>query len=170
MNKRVMFAVALPVLVLCLLIVRAEVSVNQGESWQLRIAGYDPRDLLRGHYLRFQVDYGIPEGEQRCEDSRTCCICLEDSGARIPATSWQQCTTAKTECDSIIRAEFEHSLNRFYIPEEQASRAEALLLEAQVNENAFLQVSVSESGKPVIKDLMIGDVPLESLLNEGDGK
>jgi uncharacterized membrane-anchored protein len=29
---------------------------QQGQEWLIPIRGYDPRDLLRGHYIQYQYD------------------------------------------------------------------------------------------------------------------
>jgi len=34
---------------------------RQGIDWEVEIAGYDPRDLLRGHYVEFTYDWPIVE-------------------------------------------------------------------------------------------------------------
>ena len=164
MNRKVLLAVALPIVTVCLLIVRAELNVNSGSEWELSIEGYDPRDILRGHYLRFQVDYHLNEADEGCLGQATCCLCLTDVGERIPSVRSEDCNLAIAQCDSIIRSEFERSLNRFYIPEDFARHAESLLIEAQQNANAYLKVSISEGGKPVIKDLLIGSESLGTKL------
>lgn len=53
---------------------------NQGTEWEVPIQGYDPRDILRGHYVEFGYDWpgidnaplGVPQG-----------LCLEGSAPRI---------------------------------------------------------------------------------------
>ena len=57
MNKRLLITVSIPFVLLCLLIVRAELHISQGKEWKFQVQGYDPRDLLRGHYLRFGLRY-----------------------------------------------------------------------------------------------------------------
>ncbi|NBC88777.1 MAG: hypothetical protein GVX90_04685 [Alphaproteobacteria bacterium] len=34
---------------------------REGTDWEVPIAGYDPRDLLRGHYVEFTYDWPIPQ-------------------------------------------------------------------------------------------------------------
>ncbi|MEM9502067.1 MAG: GDYXXLXY domain-containing protein [Pseudomonadota bacterium] len=40
---------------------------RQGTDWDVEIEGYDPRDLLRGHYVEFTYDW--PEPVHNAEDS-----------------------------------------------------------------------------------------------------
>ncbi|MEQ8411835.1 MAG: GDYXXLXY domain-containing protein [Erythrobacter sp.] len=37
---------------------------RQGTEWEVPVAGYDPRDLLRGHYVEFTYDWPIREEAQ----------------------------------------------------------------------------------------------------------
>lgn len=33
---------------------------GQGQDWLVPIQGYDPRDLLRGHYVQYRYDWPVP--------------------------------------------------------------------------------------------------------------
>ena len=46
----------LPVLGLALLVMRGELARHGKPTFRLPIAGYDPRDLISGHYLRYQYE------------------------------------------------------------------------------------------------------------------
>ncbi|QUL37072.1 GDYXXLXY domain-containing protein [Erythrobacter sp. JK5] len=41
---------------------------RQGTEWDVAIQGYDPRDLLRGHYVEFSYDWPESPGEESEED------------------------------------------------------------------------------------------------------
>ena len=44
----------------------SDFKAEQGTDWLVPIAGYDPRDLLRGHYIQYSYDWpGIDEEELR---------------------------------------------------------------------------------------------------------
>jgi hypothetical protein len=45
-----------------------EVRSRQGTEWLVPVAGYDPRDLLRGHYVLFQYDWPGLAPAQRDRD------------------------------------------------------------------------------------------------------
>ena len=47
----------LPLLVLSAGIVRNELMLGGATEWQIPITGYDPRDMLRGQYIRFTYDW-----------------------------------------------------------------------------------------------------------------
>lgn len=54
-------ALLLPLAGLGLIWLMAERESRQGTEWDVPIAGYDPRDLLRGHYVQFRYDWPAVE-------------------------------------------------------------------------------------------------------------
>lgn len=40
---------------------------RQGTDWEVSVAGYDPRDLLRGHYVEFTYDWPSRDDERQEE-------------------------------------------------------------------------------------------------------
>jgi len=50
-------AVIAPVLGLAALWAMSDRAYSQGTDWEVPIAGYDPRDYLRGHYVEFTYDW-----------------------------------------------------------------------------------------------------------------
>lgn len=39
----------------------SEQRAREGTEWEVPVEGYDPRDLLRGHYVEFTYDWPLPE-------------------------------------------------------------------------------------------------------------
>lgn len=37
----------------------SHVRAQQGEEWLIPVEGYDPRDLLRGHYIQYRYDWPV---------------------------------------------------------------------------------------------------------------
>ncbi|MEO0699811.1 MAG: GDYXXLXY domain-containing protein, partial [Pseudomonadota bacterium] len=56
---RALFLVALPFAGLAALWWQSDTLSRQGTDWEVEIEGYDPRDLLRGHYVEFQYAWPI---------------------------------------------------------------------------------------------------------------
>lgn len=50
-------ALLLPLVGLGLIWLLTEQESREGTEWDVPIAGYDPRDLLRGHYVQFRYDW-----------------------------------------------------------------------------------------------------------------
>lgn len=153
-------ALALPLLVLGLGILRGERAIRTGEPWRFDIGGYDPRDLLRGHYLRFVVEtqWGDPlDGSVEEAD----CACLERTpGEATPTLHAASCSFARQSCDSfVVRAELD-GLDRFYIPEARAQELEARLQDAATRDAAQILVRIDRKGTPVLVDLLIDGKPV----------
>jgi len=163
-NKWILFAIALPFVVICLLIVRAEYHLKSGEQWSFELRGYDPRDLLRGHYLQFNILYDWERGKNECNSGSDCCLCLTKTEARVPKVHLATCPTARSQCDGYILNSEKNALNRFYIPEASAKRAEKLLREARARQDAYLNVSINQKGEPAILDLIVNGQSLGKLL------
>lgn len=54
---KIKILLALPIIVLFFWMSALQVSLSTAEKIVLPVSGYDPRDLLSGHYLRVQVLY-----------------------------------------------------------------------------------------------------------------
>lgn len=153
-------------MLLCLLIVRAEYHLSVGKQWDFALTGYDPRDLLRGHYLRFRIDYDWQENKQSCNTNKGCSYCLTDIGNQAPKVQIVNANIAK-QCDGFMQYDkLQTPLNRFYIPETQAILAEKLLRKARVDKTAYLRLSINKKGVPRIVDLLIDGRPLSHLLTD----
>jgi uncharacterized membrane-anchored protein len=166
MNKKLLMVVMIPFILLCLLIVRAEYHLSVGTQWDFAITGYDPRDLLRGHYLRFRIDYDWQESQNECNDEASCVYCLTDVGGQAPKVQIVAIDIAK-QCDGFMQYDdLREPLNRFYIAEIQAKLAEDILRQARIENTAYLRLSINKKGAPRIVDLLIDGQPLEKLLTK----
>lgn len=65
MNRRLIQALALvlPLAGLGAVWWQTELDSHRGTEWDIPVQGYDPRDLLRGHYVQFQYDWPGPDAE-----------------------------------------------------------------------------------------------------------
>jgi len=164
-------AVALPLVVLALGIVRSERHLANNRRWIFEIAGYDPRDLLRGHYIQFRLALeetdlpvvGAADGAH-CDDDTgdTCCLCLfsDDAGGRafVERTT---CELARTECPGALQTRYLSELQRYYIAEERAQELTDILQDASLEHRAQLVLAIDAAGKPQIDTLLIDDMPIE---------
>jgi hypothetical protein len=53
---------------------------RQGTEWEVPIEGFDPRDLLRGHYVEFSYDW---PGVAEFRDAPPQMLCLEGTAPRL---------------------------------------------------------------------------------------
>jgi hypothetical protein len=149
-------ALAIPILVLAALVVRGEAGLRSGRPWVLRMRGYDPRDLLRGHYLSYRIDWGGGGLEERCTVT-ACCICLRaapGSPSLVPDASKVSCDETAS-CDSWFPEDQLDRLREFYIPEGRGPELERALRDRQ----AELSIRVSPRGGVVVEDMLIDGRP-----------
>lgn len=74
-------ALALPVLVLAGMVAEAEWGLRDGTVIRVPITGYDPRDALRGHYLRYRFAWNWQDGRP---DDSPAALCLLATGDDPP--------------------------------------------------------------------------------------
>lgn len=72
-------SLALPVLLLAGMAGRAEWAVRDGIVIRVPIAGYDPRDMLRGHFLRYRLAWNWVGGEPPGNAEALCVLARTDN-------------------------------------------------------------------------------------------
>ena len=75
-----LLAVILPLVGLAGLWAMSANTYRQGTEWEVPIEGYDPRDLLRGHYVEFSYDWPGLEMDQFMGPQQ---LCIEGAAPRI---------------------------------------------------------------------------------------
>jgi len=148
-------ALALPVLVVVLGIVRAELHFAGSRDVPFEIAGYDPRDLLRGHYLQFRLHVEESPALESCTGS-DCCLCLTLRGRdEPPLTARASCTTARAQCIAVLPTRYLEQPLRYYVPELEASNLEQQLAEAVQHEGAQVVLAIDDEGRAEVRALRI---------------
>jgi uncharacterized membrane-anchored protein len=116
------------------------------------IAGYDPRDLLSGHYLQYRVDYKLP---LKCEmNAPEWCVCIEDSTPYAFVSREGRCSEIscsmpmKGRCDGL---RFLAGIERFYFPEKFTKKL------AVVPPRSSITISLGSSGQAVVKSMQVED-------------
>ena len=121
----------LPILALAFWGAILRIQMNSGFELKLPITGYDPRDLLSGHYIQYQIDWNKVDctlfEEKECPEDN---FCVEGRwGGR-------QC--------------------RFYIPEEYAKKLDNLFRKKNSEDLIFEVVYSYKKGfNPIAKELLI---------------
>src|SRR5262245_7448262 len=103
-RRTVALAVTLPLLAIVLGIVQAERFRRGTQEFVFEIGGYDPRDLLRGRYLQFQLRVDpLPEREPCTGDD--CCLCLTRAAQGVVSgAALATCATARADCHGALPA------------------------------------------------------------------
>lgn len=106
------------------------VSRNQGTDVKVAVTGYDPRDLLSGHYIAYQIDWERTDCRQFAGN-----ICPKEQFCR-EARWGRQC--------------------RFYIPEQYAKELDELFRKRNSTDNIFEVVYSYRPGrKPMAKEMLV---------------
>lgn len=162
-------AVLLPLVGILSLIARGELLLRAGKSFRIGMTGYDPRDLLSGHFLQYAYDLDW-QGESTCGAlgqsgqplglDAACCICLTRRGEdEYPAARQVACEAASV-CDGWLHSASLVPPRRYFIPEDRASALEAALRHSQ----ASLEVSASPEGEPALGELYLDGRPWREVL------
>jgi len=170
MNKRVLItALVLPLLVFMALIFYKQAKVSMGEEVILPITGFDPRNILSGHYLVYEIDYGL-EKDDLCSreknDDYEVFICLtkdreKKEGYRSSLEMYHEdIDLYYSGCDAVIKGKCRYSgftpdseITKFYIPEEYAHPLDRAVRSGK----GKIVLSVKQRGSAAIKDLLIDD-------------
>ena len=144
-------SLALPIIALIANALWHEWARHQGQEVTIPITGFDPRDLLSGHFLIYQLNYGVAGNDCQPEGAPAI-MCLQPSPQLHVNTQEKP-----ADCDLYIRGQcaglgrFSANIERFYIPEEYAT-----VLDQKVRNNqGALVLGVDSQGKASIRDLLI---------------
>lgn len=146
-KKGVLMALIVPIVALAFLVGYKEYTLSTGREITLPITGYDPRDLLSGHYLIYRVNYGVKGICNNNGHSKVGYVCLNP---KVFTYHWPD------NCHLMIRGvcrydQFNAGIERYYVPEEEAKRLEDLVR----SNKASILLSVLRNGKAQVKDLLI---------------
>ncbi len=157
LGKRVVLALALvDVLFFGGWIVREE-SLRRGSPIHLPVEGYDPRDLLSGHYVRFQL-VAVREAENFIQprgtiSPQTFCIEARDGLYHVTGLRMDNANS----CFRFLRATFDErghwdfGVDRFYVDERLANEVRWI----QANPSTYLVAVVDEGGVIHPTDLVV---------------
>ena len=142
MNKKIIIIVLITPFVLLMLWTGSLFATkNSGVVIKLPIMGYDPRDLLSGHYIQYQIDWEKADCNQ-FEDG----VCHKDNFC-IDAKWGRQC--------------------RFYIPEEYANQLDKLFRQRNSDNLVFEVIySYSKEKKAIAKQLLINNQDWKEFVNQ----
>jgi len=141
------FALLLPVVAFIGLVGRAELLRASGPVFHVTIAGYDPRDLLQGHYLRYRLQWPT---DGVC-DGATCCLCLQTSGMHTKV----QCGVVDKTCDAQLGHQMVEQGREFFIQEGAGPALEQAIRHGQ----GAIALNVTPNGQVRVHELFIDGMP-----------
>jgi hypothetical protein len=135
---------ALPVFGLAGLWASSHNQAQQGTLWEVPASGYDPRDLLRGHYIRFRYEW--PGAKDDYSDA----LCLSGRAPVINDSS--PLIEGKSVCDQIVRrniwADYDNDgiqNGQLYVAQTKARALETQLADDKLQ--AIVTVRIRSDGK-----------------------
>lgn len=143
----ILLALLFPIVVLIAFTAYKKSILTYGREITLPISGYDPRNLLSGHYLRYRIEYGVANICFRTPDYRPSYVCLDNKTFSL---------AEPRGCKLFIRGRCENGqfyagIETYYIPENKA-----IELDEQVRfKRASIVISVATNGSAQVKDLLI---------------
>jgi uncharacterized membrane-anchored protein len=145
--------VALPVLVIAFAIASAALSGRNAQTYLFAIEGYDPRDLLRGHYLQYRLSVELTEREP-CGDA-DCCLCLTGSPDEIVAHAETVPCDSAVGCDAKLLTRYVREPQRYYVAEEKAPEYDRRLREVNGPGRAEALVALDREGEAHVLELRL---------------
>ena len=130
-KKRMLILFFLPLIVLCGWTIGLFIQQSVGTEVKVAIYGYDPRDLLSGHYIQYQINWDKTD-------------CSQFPHNRCPKYEF---------CEQIFHRQRNRQC-RFYIPETNAGVLDKLLRTSR-SENFEVIYSYHPKRKPLAKKLLI---------------
>ncbi|MBF0310141.1 MAG: GDYXXLXY domain-containing protein [Magnetococcales bacterium] len=163
-RQRVFLVLALPILALMLLVGHKAYRSHSGTEITLPVEGFDPRDLLAGHFIQYRVDYGVPVCAHSEKDKPNvewkATVCLEPPAFIYGITPPEPCGL---HLAGICRhGRFIAGIERFYIPETEAGQLDA----AVRAKRGAIRVHVGGDGKGVVTELLLDGKPWQEALRE----
>ncbi|HMI90667.1 MAG TPA: GDYXXLXY domain-containing protein [Polyangiales bacterium] len=162
-RELVALAVALPVLAIGFAIVRSERQLARSNEFVFAIGGYDPRDLLKGHYLQFRLRARDLPTREACDGSngQTCCLCLMRTGRNDPVELTRAtCATATDQCDGALAERYLSTSLRYYIPELEAPSLDQQLADAMQHEAATAVLAIDGPDRVQVRELRLYGVAI----------
>ena len=146
-------SLALPVLLLAGMAGRAELALRDGVVIRVAISGYDPRDPLRGHFLRYKIDWNWQDGEP---DQGVEALCVMSRTGENPPVR-PSSSRGGASCPLWLRLEPNSrtltpvgTSNELFVPEDSAERLSQSL--ASGDAAVTIDLVVSRDGTARIRD------------------
>ena len=148
----------LPLVGILSFLAHTQFQTTTGLKYRMNIRGYDPRDLLKGRYLRYQFDF-----EDRVKGTnmynRYCFIHRSPIDYEIIRINKGDSTE---QCSSVMQATKLKSRQKYFIPEAYAKQLEKKLRDRQVK--TTVDLIIHNNGSFSVGQLYFDDQPWEVVI------
>jgi uncharacterized membrane-anchored protein len=166
MRTKVIICLAIPILCLMALTASKAYKEMAGKKFTLDIVGFDPRDLLSGHYLTYRVKY-LKNSGSICsykENGKKKFYCFDNMESSDKSKHPPNC---KYLIEGICeRSRFKVGIERFYIPEEFSVELDRVVRD----QKGKIIVSVNTKGDTQVSNLLINNIDWKKYLKENPKK
>lgn len=154
--------------------------IKKGEELYFETAPLDPRDPIRGKYVRLNFQLDQARSSEYVEYGTEVFVILEKNADNEPVVIGMQkhepkeglylkvkAQRSEKQSDGAYKTFFNLPFDRFYLEESKAPKAEELYLNAQVNPDSKAEAVVYiYKGEAVMQDLLIDGLSIHSYLKE----
>lgn len=140
---------AMPLVVLAYSWVATNYASKQGTFWDVPVSGYDPRDLLRGHYVLVQYQWPSSETSPAFEQASLCIngnAPVITSVARGPVEGIATCARGHMIIAAARLNEDGFDTAKLYIPQTRGQYYQDALSNPELS--ATLRVRIDDNGTP----------------------
>ena len=150
-NKIVGILLALPFVLVCSWAMYYANFVSHAEDVTLPIRGYDPRNILSGHYIQFQIDWDIAN----CHQSDWNGICPRNEFKGI-----NRYYVPENKAKSIERAinRTNQGVGLVYFPVGEHVNSDLAMLSQTSRAAAEIVFAYKKGKRPIAKDLLINGI------------
>ena len=160
-SKKVLLILLIPFVAMVSITIKKAYRFNVGKRIILKVEGYDPRDLLSGHYVVYRVDYGAAKMcyGPKSSFAKAGYVCLDDlNNIKFSYTRIRSCDKfIKGRCQ---RGRFKAGIEKFFIPEANAKPLDKFLRENR----GSIELSVTADGKAQVTELFIDGKPWKEMV------
>ncbi len=153
-KKYVIFAYIFPIFVLFAAMIYYSHLKITGTEAVFRITGYDPRDILSGHFVVYSVDYGVKD-LCAADDGDGYIVVSDDGNYFISVADYDQGVVngnvvIKGQCAS---GRFIAGVEKYFIPEDKSVEYDRKIRDSE----ARVVLSISSDGKAVVKKIIFDE-------------
>lgn len=139
---------AIPLLALGYSWLTSHREAQQGTYWDVPVGGYDPRDLLRGHYITFQYQWPFPSEDGGAKYRASLCISGTspqiDKIAQITPSDPINCAKGRFVDHANRSGDFGLDFGRLYVAQTKAMNYESKLNDPKLQ--GMMRVRVDYNG------------------------
>jgi hypothetical protein len=165
MNRSII-AILFPIALLLGWVASLQVHRTGGTHIRVAIEGYDPRDLLAGHFIRFALSLGNVNPCVDGSDSNRCVCYAPEKGTLYHKAFWGgRCLDLPTPCPVYIRGAC--SGRRFMTGKERYSIPEQLipaLPQTRIPEDSSVVLAVDGNGGVLVTEMFAGNETIEGYM------